>query len=134
MRVRGRAFIIISPLLLALARVSLCPSQILSSRADAPSPSYLPFLDRLAGTVRDDIAECAAVAYKSLPLQAAVKMMKLAGPPALSAYIADKGLSWVVEGEVVRFEGGEGGKKPEVDALTLVHNTVTYATELERIV
>jgi hypothetical protein len=94
--------------------------------------------------VRDDIAECAAAAYKGLPVAAAQKMMMLESPAALAAYVRDKGLPWVVDGTgtgaaVVFGEGGEGGGRAggagaSVDALTLMRNSLAYATDLERIV
>ncbi len=90
----------------------------------------------MAGTVRDDIAECASAAYQTLSVAAACKMLMLPGPAtraSVEAYVADRGLPWAVEGETIRMRAAEK-QKPEVDALVLMRNTMAYATELERIV
>ncbi len=98
-----------------------------------PSPHYGGFMRKLAGTVRDDIAQCAAAAYKDLTVPAACKLLLLPTPAALAAYIVEKGLPWVVAADKVRFSAADK-PRAEVDAVTLMRNTLAYATELERIV
>jgi hypothetical protein len=89
---------------------------------------------RLEGTVRDDIADCAAAAYKSLPVGAACKMLRLeGGASALSAYAEGRGLEWVVEGDTLRFAPPESTER-RLNAATIMANALGYAAELERVV
>ena len=84
--------------------------------------------------MRDDIADCAAAAYPSLTVPAALAMLRLAGgEPALLAYIASRALTWAVAGGCVTFAPPEKARAL-VDAAALLSNSLGYAAELERVV
>ena len=114
--------------------------------ASSPSPLFAPFLERLRGAIRDDIADCAVVAYPSLSAKDACVLLGLTGGDAeLQAYIhmrREKGggdFKWSgVENGIMTFsklEGGEGGgSKQSVDASQLMAHALHYANEIERIV
>ena len=105
----------------------------MNSTAAPPHDLFKPFLARLAGTVRDDIADCAA-AYTSLSVAEAAGMLRLeGGEGALSAYVASRGLPWVIAAGRVTFAPLEKAR-PLMEASALLVNTLGYAAELEKIV
>jgi hypothetical protein len=105
---------------------------VLAAATSGPSELYTPFLNKLEHTVRDDIADCAAAAYPSLPVPAALKMLKLAGgAPALEAYSQARG--WAVQGGTLHFAPAEK-VKPVIDAAALMKHVLGYAGEVEKIV
>jgi hypothetical protein len=128
----------------AYARVS-------SLAASSPSPLFASFLERLRGAIRDDIADCAVVAYPSLSAKDACVLLGLTGGETeLRAYISmrrEKGagdFKWSgIENGSMTFSkldsgggGGEsgGGNKQGVDASQLMAHALHYANEIERIV
>lgn len=128
--------------------------QIISCRDAAPSHHYLPFIAKLVDTARDDIADCAAVSYKSLSLTAAQQLMMFDSASALSNYIRASKVGcdhfavarvvrvdvnmhmqpeWRVEGGIVHFTQ-QDKIRPEVESLSVLSNILGYASEMERIV
>jgi len=105
-----------------------------NNNSSLPSVWYQPFLDRLTNTIRDDIAECASSAYNTLTVPAALKMMMFDNITTLNKYIMEKNLPWIIENNTtIRLKTVEKSK-PEIDALQLMKNTTSYASELEKIV
>ena len=119
-------------------------NKVLSARSSMASPYYVPLLDRLASTVRDEVASCSEAAYASLSVAEAVKMLKFSAESELAEYGAGRG--WKIEsGRVVflKVGGGEVGNGVnghvaavvgESGAFGMVERCVAYAKELERIV
>ena len=106
----------------------------MNSTLAAPSDLFKPFLARLVGTVRDDIADCAAAAYPSLAVADALQMLRLAGGEgALASYIEQRALPWAIEGGRVTLAQQEKAQTL-LQAATLLSNTLGYAAELEKIV
>jgi 26S proteasome regulatory subunit N12 len=108
-------------------------TKIISCRDAAPSHHYLPFIAKLVDTARDDIADCAAVSYKSLSLTAAQQLMMFDSLSALSDYVRSSKPEWRVDGTTVHFTQ-QDKVRPEVESLTVLSNILGYATEMERIV
>ena len=100
----------------------------------APSPLFAPFLARLRDAVRDDIADCSAVAYASLRPAEACALLGLPDEAALWAYVARRALPWVAQGGVIAFGGGAAAAREGVDSAALMKNALHYANEIERIV
>ena len=99
----------------------------------APHELFKPFLARLVGTVRDDIADCAA-AYTSLTVADALAMLRLTGGEgALAAYAQSRSLPWHIASGRVTFAPLEKARQL-VEAGALLVNTLGYAAELEKIV
>lgn len=114
-------------------------NKVLSARKGMPSPFYGFFMDKLTQTVRDDIADCAAASYSSLPIAAAQRLLMLDSAADTLAWVRSSKPDWVVAaGGVIQFAGTSGGRgrggveKLPVDAL--IANTLAYAADLERIV
>lgn len=56
-----------------------------------PAPElFAPFVERLARTVRDDIADCAAASFGALSLDAAQKLLMFDSQADLLAFARDK--------------------------------------------
>ena len=128
-----------------------------TSTSSLPSPFFSPFMASIVGSVRDDIAQCAASAYPSLTVAAAQKMLMLESPDALKAYINDKQLGWHISRTgVITFpeeESSVGGGahlppttpilltpdaaaalRPGTDAFSLMSEVIGFATSIERII
>mmetsp|Transcript_16204 Transcript_16204/g.46695 ORF Transcript_16204/g.46695 Transcript_16204/m.46695 type:complete len:261 (-) Transcript_16204:185-967(-) len=111
--------------------------EVLDASAHVPDPSYAFFMDNLLQTVRDSIADCLEVSYKTMTLQDAVKMMKYGSVDELKEYIEECRDDWIVEddGTTVVFQPPPvGSKASDVPSMKLIGQSLSYATELERIV
>jgi 26S proteasome regulatory subunit N12 len=104
--------------------------------SELPDPSYEFFVASLAQTVRDNIADCLEVGYKSMSLKDAAQMMRLeGGVDELKEYIAESREDWLLEGDEIVFQPPPVGRKAtDIPSLKLMKQTLTYAAELERIV
>jgi len=133
-------------------------NKILQASTQAlPSALFAPLMAKLVGTVRDDIAGCAASAYASLTVAAAQKMLMLDSPAAVRAYAEQRALGWHVSAKgVITFPGSasavsaaggaaprelarsdsapETPARPSTDAYGLMSEVVGFATSIERII
>eukprot|EP00986_Skeletonema_menzelii_P017439 scaffold19482_cov153-Skeletonema_menzelii.AAC.3 len=109
--------------------------EVLNAGTNVPDPSYNFFMENLIETVRDAIADCVEVTYKSLKLTDAVTMMKLDSVEELHEYVQDKRDDWIVEGDMLTFQPPPvGSKAADIPSMKLISQSLSYATELERIV
>ena len=115
-------------------------NKVLAARSSMASPYYVPLLDRLASTVRDEVASCSEAAYASLPAGEAAKVLRLNNESELAAYGGPRG--WKLEGgrvwfpktekEGVNGEEANGGAAPA--AFDVIEHCMAYALQQERIV
>lgn len=114
--------------------------EVLDAGSRVPHPSYSFFVENLLQTVRDSIADCLEVSYKTMTLSDAVKMMKFGGEDELREYVEECRDDWIVEGEgmdgaVLVFQPPPAGSKAsDIPSMKLIGQSLSYATELERIV
>lgn len=102
---------------------------------DIPHASYRFFLDHLQQTVRDSIADGIEVAYQSLALSDATKMMKFNSVDELSAYIQEFRDDWIIEGDRLAFQPATTTlQASDIAANEWIKQSLQYATELERII
>ena len=102
-----------------------------------PDPSYQFFTDNLLQTVRDSIADCVEVSYKSLKISDAVDIMKFDNEEMLMEYVQEFRDDWMVvdEKRELCFQLADMGRKAsDIPSKKLIAQTLSYATELERIV
>jgi len=105
-----------------------------AATSDFP-PSYELFVSNLAQTVRDSIADCLEVAYNTMSLRNAASMMRMDSVEDLKEYIAEFREDWIVQGDELCFQPPPtGSKASDVPSLKLIKQSLSYATELERIV
>jgi 26S proteasome regulatory subunit N12 len=112
-----------------------CYNQILSAkqRQSLPLPVYSIFLDSLADTVRNKIADCSEQAYDSLTVADLQRMMQLQSADEALKFVQSRA-GWAVKGDKIVFLSKQAGANTQVDALKTIKQTLEYATELERIV
>ena len=110
-------------------------NKVLEARTHVPNP-YFPFLlSQLLQTVRENIADCAEVAYQCLRLADAQKMLIFDSAAELGAYIQEEKTEWSVREGRVWFKAPEKSLgASDIPSLRLVGETLAYATELDRIV
>jgi len=109
--------------------------EVLNAKSNVPDPSYQFFMENLLETVRDSIADCVEVSYKSMKLTDAVTMMKFESTEELREYVQEKREDWIVEGDQLTFQPPPTGSKAvDIPSMNLIAQSLSYATELERIV
>ena len=100
-----------------------------------PDPSYQFFVDNLLQTVRDSIADCVEVSYKSMKIADAMTMMKFGTQQELLEYVEECRDDWIVEENTLCFQPPPSGSKAgDIPSMKLITQNLSYATEMERIV
>lgn len=109
--------------------------EVLDAGKHVPDPSYTFFMDNLLQTVRDAIADCLEVSYKTMSIEDAASMMKFESSDDLLSYITECRDDWIVEDGVLCFQPPEvGSKATDIPSMKFMQQSLSYATELERIV
>lgn len=109
--------------------------EVLKAHLHIPDASYEFFMDNLLQTVRDSIADCMEVSYKTMKLTDAATMMKFTPMEELMEYIKDMRDDWIIEGDSLCFQPPPvGSKAADIPAMSLIAQSLSYATELERII
>eukprot|EP00978_Attheya_sp_CCMP212_P030472 scaffold112161_cov61-Attheya_sp.AAC.1 len=109
--------------------------EVLNAGSHVPDASYRFFMENLLQTVRDSIADCLEVSYKTMQILEAVTMMKFGSPTELSDYIDECRDDWIVEGDTLCFQPPPtGSKASDIPSMKLIAQSLSYATELERII
>ena len=86
-------------------------------------------------TVRDSIADCVEVSYKTMKIADAMTMMKFDTQQALMDYVQECRDDWIVEGGTLCFQPPPmGSKASDIPSMKLITQSLSYATEMERIV
>lgn len=100
-----------------------------------PDAFYQFFVDNLLQTVRDSIADCVEVSYKSMKIVDAMIMMKFNSQQELLKYVEESRDDWIVEGDTLCFQAPPSGSKAsDVPSMQLISQNLSYAMEMERIV
>lgn len=121
------------PIQLEQSLMEGCYTRVLALRASAPLPQFSGFfLDTLVSTVREKIADCAEVAYPSLSVQDTLKLFTLSSEAELKEFSTRRG--WSIQGQTVKLDQKALNKDNETSAMKTIQQTLSYATELERIV
>ena len=109
--------------------------EVLSANSRIPDPSYGLFMDNLLQTVRDSIADCVEVSYKKMKILDAMKMMKFDTAEQLMQYVEECRDDWIVEGDTLCFQPPHvGSKASDIPSMKVIAQSLSYATELERII
>jgi 26S proteasome regulatory subunit N12 len=107
-------------------------NKVLNARADGLySREGEYFMQMLTDTVREEIANCSEKAYRTMSAEHACKMLLLPSLPELTAYANKRG--WVLSNGLITFQES-ADKDLELPSMRLIHETLSYAKELERIV
>lgn len=109
--------------------------QVLSALSHVPDPSYTFFMENLLQTVRDSIADCVEVTYKTMTIQDALIMMKLDSKQQLLDYVQESRDDWIIQNEEIVFQPPPSGSKAsDIPTTKLIAQTLSYATEMDRII
>jgi 26S proteasome regulatory subunit N12 len=110
-------------------------NKVLEARTKVPNVFFSFFIAQLLQTVRENIADCAEVAYPCLELIDAQKMLLFDTLGEFNAYIQAKKTEWIVKDGAIWFKLPEKSLGAvDIPSLKLVGETLSYATELDRIV
>lgn len=108
-------------------------NKVLSARKDVPQESYSFFMNKLADTVREKVADCTERAYKTILMAQAPSLLMFASAQELLEYIKSADKLWTVEGDALSFNQ-PSTDNCDIPSHNLIRETLTYATELERII
>jgi len=110
--------------------------QVLTTQV--PDPTFQFFVDNLWQTVRDSIADCLEVSYKEMSLQSAMTMMKFTNQQDFMEYIQECRDDWIVQEatSTLCFQPPAVGSKvsTEIPSMEWIAQSLSYATEMERII
>lgn len=110
---------------------------ILRAASQPPNPSFNFFLNSLLETVRINIADCASSSYASLTIHAATDLLMFKSTAEtlsfVEAYYKDE---WVVDlkDSSINVKGQQLQRSEGIPALKVITQSLSYATEMERIV
>jgi 26S proteasome regulatory subunit N12 len=100
-----------------------------------PDASYQYFMDALGPTVREAMADCMEVAYESLPVEAAAGMMKFTSKTDWDDYVQEYRNDWIVNnGQLVFSPPTSQAQASDIPSMEYIQRSLTYATEMERII
>ena len=110
--------------------------EVINAGVNIPDPSYTLFMESLLMTVRESIADCMEVSYKTMKLDDAHKMLNLDKDMPVNEYAFMCREDWIIsKQEELCFQPSElGFKASDIPNETMIRQNLGYATELERIV
>jgi len=108
--------------------------EVMSEAATPPFSHYTFFLKSLLETVRVNIVDCISASYKSLTLSGATEILMFTSTEETKTFIHDFHPEWKIEGDLIDVAGHAALNSEEIPSMKLIEQTLTYATELERIV
>ena len=109
--------------------------EVINAGVHIPDPSYTLFMESLLETVRESIADCMEVSYKTMKLDDAHKMMNLDKDLTVNAYAEMLREDWIINSDELCFQPNEiGFKASDIPNERMIQQNLGYATELERIV
>ncbi|KAG5181586.1 SAC3/GANP/Nin1/mts3/eIF-3 p25 family-domain-containing protein [Tribonema minus] len=111
-------------------------NQVLAAKDHVPHQYYSYLLSNLVDTVREAIADCMSTAYDSMSVKDAQTMLMLpASAQELKNFVATFHPEWKIFDDKVVFQHAAATKKmQEIPSMRVITETLSYATELERIV
>lgn len=112
--------------------------EVLNHYEKMPNPqTYQLFMENLLQTVRDSIADCMEVSYQTLSLKDASKLMKFNNVNELREYIVSDRDDWIVsdDNNTITFQPPTtASAAADIPSMEWIQQSLTYATEMERIV
>ncbi|XP_062511600.1 26S proteasome non-ATPase regulatory subunit 8-like [Corticium candelabrum] len=106
-------------------------NKIFLSRGNVPSETYNFFIDMLVDTVREEIASCAEKSYQQLDRREATKMLFLDSEEDMDKIAESR--CWELRNGFYCFDQREK-MDVAIPSIQVIHQTLEYARELERIV
>jgi 26S proteasome regulatory subunit N12 len=111
-----------------------CYDQVMAASVEPPVECYAFFLKFLLEAIRINIGDCAEVSYKSLTLHGAQDVLMFNSIEETKSFIRSNYEHWEISGDTINLHAQKVQKADEVPSQRLIASSLTYATELERIV
>ena len=109
-------------------------AEVMAEVAHPPFDSYSFFLKSLLETVRLNIGECISAAYRSVTVAGAREILMFNSVEETKEFIKEYHPEWHLDGDTIHVQGQKGSKSDEIPSMRLISQTLSYATEIERIV
>ncbi|KAL6652047.1 hypothetical protein ACP70R_010972 [Stipagrostis hirtigluma subsp. patula] len=109
-------------------------NRLFSARQAVPHETYVYFIDHLAETARDEIADCSSQAYDYLPVSDAKEMLMFTSDEELLEYISEEQHEWEIKNCSVFFDVAKSKPDVALPCFKMIKQTLSYAQELEQIV
>lgn len=109
-------------------------NKLLTSRKKAPSNEYIPVVEMLEHTVRDEVANCIPQCYKELSIRAAQKIMMLDSEEKVRSVGAER--SWILSPDRNHFifTREEDTLKKEIPFMEMIDQHIQFVADLQNIV
>ncbi|ORX72237.1 hypothetical protein DL89DRAFT_282346 [Linderina pennispora] len=107
--------------------------KVWQARAEVPTPEYLFFVDILMSTIRNEVASCTEKSYASLPLDDAKTVLFFSNMDELLTFAQERGWDVSPAEKKVTFPSHVENMRV-FQGESIMHQTLSYARELERIV
>lgn len=111
-------------------------NKVFLAKSQVPSPYYTFFIDVLLNTIRVEVASCLEMAFDSIAVADAVRLLFLSNLADLKKFLAGKQWVFSADGRTISFP-----KSKDSDQLTakiasqqIASQIIEYAVELEKIV
>ena len=109
--------------------------EVINAEVNVPDSSYTLFMESLLETVRESIADCMEVSYKTMKVDDAHKMMNLDKDLTVNEYAELCREDWIISKQELCFQPSDlGFKASDIPNERMIQQNLGYATELERIV
>jgi 26S proteasome regulatory subunit N12 len=109
-------------------------AKVIQAKKTCPPQSQC-FMEGLVMRVRDDIASCFEASYKTVSLKEAQSMLLFGSVDELKEYIQDNQEAWeVTDSDIVFKQAKETVDSEDIPSMRLIHEALSYAIELDRIV
>jgi 26S proteasome regulatory subunit N12 len=99
-----------------------------------PVPFYTFFLTSIMETVRTNIGECVLSSYKTLTCESAKNILMFQNIDETIDFIMNKFPEWKIENNIIDLRTQQHSKSEVISSKKLIEQTLSYASELERIV
>lgn len=103
-----------------------------------PDESYAFFIEKIINAARVDISKCMEVAYTDLAVKDAMELLHFLPNETVSflEFSSKNGRNWTIENDkIVNFKDDDNENSSfNTSALNLVHKSLSYAHEIERII
>lgn len=113
-------------------------NKVFISKDEVPSPTFIPFIEILLDTIREEIANCIETAYETISIQECARMLYFKNLNDLNKFVVNR--KWQVDQSTqsLVFANKEDKMKQqannEIPTELLTRRSLEYAKELEMIV
>ncbi|GMH55148.1 hypothetical protein TrST_g2861 [Triparma strigata] len=108
-----------------------------TSSTSLPDPLYQFFMTSLLSTVRDNVADALEVSYESMDLADAQRMLMFQPneTSAFESFVKQSREDWMVVDNEIKFQPVVASNRAEdIPSMKLISQSLSFATEIERIV